>query len=89
MASITDNMTVFFDEEGIRCDPFSEHVAICATFAVGGLIVDVRCLDYTNTSEEGSIMREIVRDAVTLSKPVETVEDVREAIDYWLSIEWV
>lgn len=85
MANFQDtSVTVFMHQDGTVCDPFDWDAYICATFAPGGLIVDYR---YVVTMTGGTkpnthpVMYEYGLDCVTVSEPINNIDDLRAALD--------
>ena len=84
-----DNVTVFFMEDGTVCDPFDDDVYLCASFSPGGLIVDYRFVAHFTDLDLGIVdgMGEQGLDCVTVSEPLNNVDDLRRALDHVIEYE--
>ena len=75
------SVTVFMYEDGTVCDPFDDDVYICATFVPGGQIVDYRFIGQLTSPEMQRSIYEFNLDCVYISTPINSIEDLREALD--------
>ena len=82
-----DNVTVFMYEDGTVCDPFDDDAYLCASFSPGGLIIDYRFIGSLTSPEMQRSMYEFGLDCVTVSEPLNNIEDVRRALDHVIEYE--
>lgn len=85
-----NNVSVFFRPDGSICDPWDSDVHVCATFAIGGLIINVCVVAFEIGDLNASNMRKVFIDTMTLSEPITSVDQVRDAvqdtIDCWEAV---
>jgi hypothetical protein len=77
-----NNITVFMRVDGSVCDPWDQDVYVCATFAIGGKLMEYRWIAWDTDDQHGSYMQLLAVDVVTSSTPILCVDDVRSLLDH-------
>jgi hypothetical protein len=77
-----DNVTVFMYDDGTVCDPFDDDVYLFASFSPGGTIMEYGYVTAEQPERGPRIMARHGVDVMTLSEPINNVDDIRDALDH-------
>jgi hypothetical protein len=79
------NVSLFVTSDGEICDVWDIAVAGCASFAVGGTIMQVTACEWRFDEYNEPVFFSLANDVVTLGTPITDQQTVVRVLTHWLN----